>query len=363
MRWTGTPYIEWETSIFGQPVLPGRVLEKGVLVYEGLVRENRFRIEKAILLDFSGDQILWRRAISPGQDGPGNVLETLSIPLPKGESKRELILAWVQGDVLRVQNGHTGQDVWNRPGCRYPQLDQNRLAAVCFDRISILEPENGRIKASLQLSFSPSGMWLLGEYFILLDQAGNLYIHHLKKVVLPRIPMQSNVSSIKVVQNRLLILSTSRGNSVLQALSLGEQSWKQDWKAEFGPVPELFWIHESGEMIIFPIGFDCLSARKLKTGEEAWISCGIHTENPPAWDEDGMFLLSSRKEKGHRPLLYVDGTNGLQTPLFRSMDSQFVEPFLASTIASGSIVNGLLYGVHTVNKLFALRVAAPDDTF
>jgi hypothetical protein len=262
--------------------------------------------------------------------------------------------------VLRVQNLNTGEDTWNRPGCRLPVSYRERIAAICFDRLTLIEPDTGLIVTSQKLEFSPRGLWVLQDHFILMDAENNLYFLRLTGSALPKIPTPGRLARVFVHDGHLLMLSHSREGFVLQSLSFSGQRWVLDWKTEINQVPEAFWIHGFQETVIFPIGFNCIAARGLKSGEEVWISCGIDPRNPPAWDEDGIFLLSSRTENAHRPVIYIDGYNGLQTPLFRNSDDQNIVPFLAMSISPGQVRNGVLHGVHSTSRLFALRVAAPE---
>jgi hypothetical protein len=357
--WNGSPFIEWEVSTFLNPLLTWQVLSEGIMVYEGAIREGRFDPEKAVLLDFSGDKVIWRKALSPRLSPDEPVFAARTFYLPAAPARPPQFVTWVRGDVLRAQNVLTGEDTWNRPGCRLPLLHQDRIAAVCFDRLTLIEPETGQIVTSQTLGFRPTGLWTLGEHFILRDTEDNLHYLRLSGGQLPAIPTPGRLTHVFVRNGRLLLLSRHREGHVLQSLSVSGQRWVLDWKTELNQVPNGFWIHGFQELIIFPIGFDCISARGLEKGDEAWISCGIDPMNPPAWDEDGVFLLSSRVENGHRPVIYVDGYNGLQTPLFRNTDDANIVPIMAMTIAPGQILHGVLHGVHSTSRLFALRVAAP----
>jgi len=358
--WNGSPFIEWEVSTFLNPLLTWQVLNEGILVYEGSLRDGVFDTEKAVLIDFSGNKVLWRKAMSPVLALPGQAFSATAFPIPSGPNRPPQFLTWVRGDVLRVQNLNTGEDTWNRPGCRHPVLYRERLAAVCFDRLTLIDPDSGLIVTSQKLGFSPRGLWVLQEHFILLDAENNLHFLRLTGGTLPKIPTPGRLARVFVHDGHLLMLSHSRDGFVLQSLSFSGQRWVLDWKTEINQVPEAFWIHGFQETVIFPIGFNCIASRGLKRGEEVWISCGIDPRNPPAWDEDGIFLLSSRTENAHRPVIYVDGYNGLQTPLFRNSDDQNIVPFLAMTISPGRVLHGVLHGVHSTSRLFALRVAAPE---
>ena len=357
--WTGSPFIEWEVSTFLNPLLAWRVLSEGILVYEGALRDGRFEPEKAVLLDFSGDKVLWRKSLSPTLPLAGEVFSAKSLYLPPTTSRPAQFLTWVQGDVLRVQNLSTGEDTWNRPGCRFPVLHRDRVAAVCFDRLTLIEADSGQIVTTQALGFSPTGLWVHGENFILRDTQDILHHLRLSGGALPRIPTPGRLAHVHVQGKHLLLLSRHRDGFVLQSLSMSGQGWVLDWKTGLNQVPETFWVHGFQELVIFPIGFDCIAARDQARGQEAWISCGVDPRNPPAWDEDGVFLLSSRTENEHRPVIYVDGYNGLQTPLFRNTDDASIEPIMAMTIAPGPILDGVLHGVHSTSRLFALRVAAP----
>ncbi len=358
--WNGSPFIEWEVSTFLNPLLTWRVVPEGILVYEGSLRDGVFETEKAVLLDFSGDKVLWRKAMSPVLTIPGQTFSATAFYIAPGPGRPPQFLTWIRGDVLRVQNLNTGDDTWNRPGCRMPVPYRERIAAICFDRLTLIDPDTGQIVTSQGLDFSPHGLWVFQENFILLDADNRLHFLRLTGGALPVIPTPNRLTRVFVHGSQLLMLSNFREGFVLQSLSFSGQKWKLDWKTEINQLPKSFWIHNFQELVIFPIGFDCIAARGLKRGEDVWISCGIDPRNPPAWDEDGIFLLSSRTENSHRPVIYIDGYNGLQTPLFRNSDDQNIVPFLAMTIAPGQILNGVLHGVHSTSRLFALRVAAPE---
>ena len=359
--WNGSPFIEWEVSTFLNPLLTWRVVPEGILVYEGALRDKTFETEKAVLMDFAGDKVLWRKAMSPVQAIPGQPFSATAFTIAPGPDRPSQFLTWIRGDVLRVQNLTTGEDTWNRPGCRLPLIYRDRIAAICFDRLTLIEADTGQIATTQALDFSAQGLWVFQENFILLDSNNALHFMRLAGGVLPRIPTPSRLARVFVHGTHLMLLSNFREGFVLQSLSFSGQKWVLDWKTEINQVPESFWIHRFQELAIFPIGFDCIAARDLKKGQEAWISCGVDPRNPPAWDEDGIFVLSSRVENAHRPVIYVDGYNGLQTPLFRSSDEHNIVPFLAMTITPGPIQNGVLHGVHSTSRLFALRVAAPEE--
>lgn len=360
-QWNGSPYVEWEISTFLNPLLIYRVFPDGILAFEGSYRDNTFEPEKSVLLNFAGEQ-LWRTSIALELKTIQQTFSAVVFRLPSSPGRPQLLLNWLRQSVLRVQDFFSGEDVWNRPGCQMPMLTPTgRLAAVCFGRLTLLDTTTGRVLASQELSFEPIDMWGYDKSFLFLDDQRNLHILSFSGERTPTVPTPQNLERVFVVGRYLILISRSRDAYMMQVIHLENSAWKLDWKLRLERLSNAFWVHTHHDRIIFPLGFDCIGARTFERGEETWISCGLTEENPPAYDEDGLFLLSSRSERGHRPVIYVDGRNGLQTPLFRNTPYQEVVPFLAMTLAPGPLVNGVLYGVHSSNKLFAMRVAAPSN--
>ncbi len=360
MQWTGSPYVEWEVSTFLNPLRILRVFPDGILALEGTFRDGLFEAEKSVLLDLTGERVLWRTSIALELKNPGQTFSAVVFRLPAAPGQASRLLNWVKRDVLRVQDFLTGEDVWNRPGCRFPvPVPSGRIAAVCFGRLSLVDSATGRVQASRPLDFTPAGLWFFDGRYLFLDERQNLHLLSMSDRRETPMPTPENLERVFVNERHLMLVSRARDAYVMQSVRLDGTGWKLDWKLRLDRLSPTFWVHVFQDRVIFPLGFDCIGARGVAQGEEAWISCGLDETNPPAHDEDGLFMLSSRSESGHRPVIYVDGFNGLQTPLFRNAPNQEVVPFLAMTLAPGPVVNGVLYGVHSSSKLFALRVAAP----
>lgn len=362
-QWNGSPYVEWEVSTFLNPLLIYRVFPDGILAFEGGYRGGVFEAEKSVLLDLSGERVLWRTSIAMELRTAQQPFSAVAFRLPAAPGRSQLLLNWVRRDVLRVQDFLSGEDVWNRPGCRFPVLTgTGRIAAVCFGRLTLLDSATGRPVAVRDLDFTPVDLWVFDGRYLLLDDQGYLHLVSIAKERLPAVPTPENLERVFVNESHLMLVSRAREAYVMQSVRLENGAWKLEWKFRLERLSGAFWIHAFRDRVIFPLGFNCIGARNVASGEEAWVSCGLTEENPPAHDEDGLFLLSSRSERAHHPVIYVDGLNGLQTPLFRNSSNQEVVPFLAMTLAPGTVVDGVLYGVHSSSKLFALRVAAPSGT-
>jgi hypothetical protein len=369
--WEGSPFVQWESPKLTNSIVLRKQCKKGVFAYEGVYNSsNLFTTQKGLMIDLSEGKILWRKAMKPHFRNHISPYSSKVLIFPKRKKKKSVLVSWVEGDLFRAIDWLSGEDVWNRPACKFPVKYGNLIAGYCFDSITVLNRNDGSPIRSTRISIVPENMDGFGDGVIIIDKEKRIYYFDLKTQKLQPFNKKYILKHHKIVGTRLYLLYKEGHGYVLEMLKYlkntretrynNNSRVKSVWKVSLSISPTSFWVHEQDDAVIVPMGLDCMSSRTVSSGMELWTSCGIFLLNPPAFDEFGMYVLSSREKKGNRSILFVDGDNGLQTTLFRKESGYGTETFRAVHLAPGKITNGLIYGIQNSTKILAIRISAPE---
>ncbi|MBU1220956.1 hypothetical protein KKF34_07675 [Myxococcota bacterium] len=350
--WEGNPYEEWEVTTFVYPVIPWVLTPSGIVALEGSYEKNIFRPEKVMLLDLEDGKVIWRKAWKPVYE------DTIwnSRSLIVSDWKR--ILTHAQGDILRFTNLAKGEDIWNRPACSVGALDKEFAAGWCMERLALIDPESGKITKNIRINITPSELHFVDSNLLIADKTGALYRFNINEEKLTYLEYGKKIITIYINKSDIYVFSQTGDDYFIEKLIVEKFSTKVVWSRPLSLKPENYWLHTLNNGVIYPAGFDCIAFDNFK-GETLWTSCGVNTKNPPSWDDNGLYMLSSRvMPDSERPLLFIDIENGLQTTLFKNTNDGSVATFMASWIVPGAAINGLIYCIRAKNRIFSLRIAA-----
>lgn len=350
--WEGNPYEEWEVTTLVYPVIPWTLTPSGIVALEGSYEKNIFRPEKVMLLDLEDGKVIWKKAWKPVYE------DTIwnSRSLIVSDWKR--ILTHAQGDILRFTYLTKGEDIWNRPACSVGALDKEFAAGWCMERLALIDPESGKITKNFRLNITPSELHFIESNLLIADKTGALYRFNINEEKLTYIEYGKKIITIYVKKSDVYVFSQNGDDYFIEKLIIEKFSTKTVWSRPLSLKPENYWLHPLKNGVIYPAGFDCIAFDNFK-GETLWTSCGVNTKNPPSWDDNGLYMLSSRvMPDSERPLLFIDIENGLQTTLFKNTNDGSVATFMASWIVPGAAINGLIYCIRAKNRIFSLRIAA-----
>ncbi|MGM0595651.1 MAG: hypothetical protein ACQES9_01300 [Myxococcota bacterium] len=361
-KWEGSPFIAWESQGFKYNIFPKFIFRNYILIFQGIYNRGKvFNPEKAVLFASTAGRTKWRKALRPVMSSKFHPYTTKSEVFVKktGKKLNIALVSWVLGDLFRGQNMKTGDDIWNLPDCSHLVKTGKELWGICFDTLKKLDPFTGKTLEEKEFAIKPLKIIGLPEDLVLLDKKGNLQFYQIKTEKLYSFPKEEKLYHIAVSKEKNYIYTVSRGDFgyLLKMYHYHNNKISLKWKTSLSVLTDFFWIFETENIVILPAGFDCITARNLKDGKEAWTSCGVFTENPPAYDENGLYVLSSRVKKNEHPLLFLDAFNGLQTPIFRNEGKEDTYTYRAVFLTPGKAKRGLIYGVHKNSKIFALRVA------
>ena len=356
--WEGSPYVEWESSTFLNPLKPYLGTDEGILTWEGSLSDTGFQIEKAVLLNFKNGQTLWRHAYKPITK---TVLEN-PLVIKSKFSRIPVLASWVDGDLFRIQNLKTGEDILNKPNCKYISNFKNLLFGYCMGRITVINLENNKKLLTVTSPIKPIYVKSISNYKVLLsDVKHNIYLFDLTTKKLNLLQQNKPIIYLRTDKKTIYEVYTSNDGVIFEVNILKNDELKTKWSVALSGDITNFWFHKTDKFIIYPTGMECISAVNSKNGSEEWTSCGVYEKTPPAWDNDGIYILSSRVINNLRPLIFIDNGNGMQTPLFQSLQGEnSINPILAYMLTPGKAYHGMIYAVKNKSKIMAIRIAAPE---
>lgn len=351
--WEGNPYEEWEITTMVYPVIPWILTPSGILAMEGTYEKTVFKPEKMMLLDHEDGKVLWKKAWKPVYED--SIWNSRSILV----SDWKRILTHADGDILRFTHLEKGEDIWNRPACTAGALDKEFAAGWCMERLVLINPETGKIEKNIRLNITPTEMHFVENNLLIVDKSGGLYRFNINEEKLTYLGYGKKIITTYLTKTDIYVFSESGDDYFIEKIKPEKFSVKVLWSRVLSLKPENYWLHPVKNGVIYPAGFDCISLDNFKD-ETIWTSCGVNTKNPPSWDDNGLYMLSSRvMPDTERPVLFIDTENGLQTTLFKPTNDGSVTTFVASWIVPGPSINGLIYCIRSKNRIFSLRIAAP----
>ncbi|MBU1537505.1 hypothetical protein KKF84_19475 [Myxococcota bacterium] len=364
-KWAGSPFLEWESPKFHNDIILRGIFPAGVYGYEGKTTAmGQLNPDKGILLTYADGRLIWRRALIPHFVNPISPFSSRIVTFQTSK-KVEAMLTWVRGDLFRVQEMASGSDLWNRPACLYPTRAGKYIAGYCFNKVHLMDPDSGHPVKKIATTLPVTNLWSMGKGLLIQHGKGSLSYMELPGGRVHEPLERPEFKHIAVKKDRVFVLYREERRFVLEMLKYKKPDLYggglvSAWKIFLSLFPATFWVRIQEDQVIHPTGLDCMMSRTMQSGMELWTSCGLYLFNPPAYDDFGMYMLSSRRVGELRPIVFIDGDNGLQTNLFTSHDGGNETTVDGKFIAPGKVRNGLIYAIHKHSKVVAVRVSAPD---
>ncbi|MBN2724033.1 MAG: hypothetical protein JXR95_08200 [Deltaproteobacteria bacterium] len=326
------------------------------MAFEGYVSEKNFSPEKLVLLDLDEGKTLWRKAFKPVWKKNTSLWDSFSII--DGTEKNKSVLSWVSGDVFRMQSIETGEDLWNRPDCKWPTVKGGMVIGYCMNKLMFINRKTGKVLSRRPLPFVPGGLWVQKDRILVLDERGDLKTTPINGYRFSDTLYNKKIIKLIVLSEDIYVFSVLNGDYFIEKIKIEDTGVTIKWSRPLNESPSGFWIHLTPMDILYPAGFGCIGADNRKTGITSWTSCGVFINNPPAWDKNGLLMLSSRITKdGERPMIFIDSENGLQTSLFGRNSNGNVITYTATFISPGKSIKGLIFAIRSKSKIFGLRIS------